>query len=95
MKISTINFNNGPFLYWQTSLDNMYAIKYFLANFPEYKQNEFFITGESYGGIYVPTLANRIVMEKDINFKVHYIVFQNERNHRFSDELNFFWRRFS
>ena len=53
----------------------MYAIKYFLANFPEYKQNEFFITGESYGGIYVPTLANRIMMEKDINFKVHFYCF--------------------
>ena len=65
----------APFLYWQTSLDNMYAIKYFLANFPEYKQNEFFITGESYGGIYVPTLANRIMMEKDINFKVHFYCF--------------------
>ena len=68
----------------------MWAIKYFLANFPEYKQNEFFITGESYGGIYVPTLANRIVMEKDINFKVHVTVSQYERNHRFSGRIEFF-----
>ena len=49
----------------------MWAIKYFLIHFSEYKDNDFFITGESYGGIYVPTLANRIMMEKDINFKVN------------------------
>ena len=54
-------------------MDNKWAIKYFLTHFPEYKDNEFFITGESYGGIYVPTLANGIMMDKDINFKVNMI----------------------
>ena len=33
----------------------------FFAAYPEFAKNEFFITGESYAGIYVPTLANRIV----------------------------------
>lgn len=54
----------------QTALDNHMALRYFIMHFPEYAQNEFFITGESYGGIYVPTLAARIVDDSDFNFKV-------------------------
>eukprot|EP00621_Florenciella_sp_RCC1693_P005607 CAMPEP_0182523910 /NCGR_PEP_ID=MMETSP1323-20130603/1411_1 /TAXON_ID=236787 /ORGANISM="Florenciella parvula, Strain RCC1693" /LENGTH=466 /DNA_ID=CAMNT_0024732387 /DNA_START=55 /DNA_END=1455 /DNA_ORIENTATION=+ len=43
----------------------------FLERFPEYEKNEFYITAESYGGHYMPTLAKYIVdhnEEGKINF---------------------------
>jgi len=51
------------------SLDNFVALKDFFAKFSEYKKNAFFVTGESYGGIYVPTLSVRVLADKSINFK--------------------------
>jgi cathepsin A (carboxypeptidase C) len=45
-----------------TSLQNYLALQDFFTNkFPEHADNDFYITGESYGGIYIPTLAVRIV----------------------------------
>jgi len=48
-----------------TANDNMHAMEKFFELFPEYKNQDFFITGESYGGVYVPTLAEAIVKNKD------------------------------
>jgi carboxypeptidase C (cathepsin A) len=46
----------------QTSLDTYTALQQFLTvKFPEFRQHKFFIAGESYAGVYVPTLAERIV----------------------------------
>lgn len=51
-------------------MDNLLALQDFFSKFSEYKENEFFISGESYGGIYVPTLSALVVDHPDINFKV-------------------------
>lgn len=43
-----------------TAADNLNALIYFFANFPEYAQNDLYISGESYAGIYVPMLASDV-----------------------------------
>ncbi|KAA0202620.1 hypothetical protein HAZT_HAZT006633 [Hyalella azteca] len=55
-----------------TSLLNYNGLKSFFKKFPEYRQNPFYVTGESYGGIYVPTLSVRIIENNDsfpLNFR--------------------------
>ena len=42
-----------------------------MMHYPEYSKNDFYITGESYGGVYVPTLAARVMEDTQINFKVN------------------------
>nr|CAB3234489.1 lysosomal protective protein-like [Phallusia mammillata] len=49
------------------SMLNHNALVDFFKKFPEYASNPFFVTGESYGGIYVPTLSVRI-MEGSFKF---------------------------
>ena len=41
--------------------DNLEAVKSWFAKFPEYKNHDFYLTGESYGGIYLPMLAQQIL----------------------------------
>ena len=52
------------------AFDNHEALKDFFQWFPEFASNDFYITGESYAGFYVPTLAARIVDDPSFNFKV-------------------------
>ena len=40
--------------------DNLAAVLQWYDKYPEYKENDLFIAGESYGGIYVPTLMNQV-----------------------------------
>lgn len=48
---------------------NYAALQHFFKKFPEYANNDMYITGESYGGVYLPTLAQQIVNGKQFNFK--------------------------
>jgi carboxypeptidase C (cathepsin A) len=54
-----------------TAKDNHEVLKAFFKGFPEFAKNDFFITGESYAGIYIPTLAEQIMLdaENKINLK--------------------------
>ena len=54
----------------QVAKANYAALKSFFKKFPQFKNNDFYVTGESYGGIYVPTLSVEVLRgEGDINFK--------------------------
>lgn len=51
------------------AINNYFALKDFFKKFPEYAGRAFFITGESYGGIYVPTLSNLVMKDPSFNFQ--------------------------
>lgn len=42
-------------------------VDFFGRKFPEFKKNKFFITGESYAGVYIPTLTKEILDHTDLN----------------------------
>lgn len=59
--------------FFQVAEDNYRALLSFFAKFPAFTHNEFFIFGESYGGIYVPTLSLRVATgPATFNFKVRF-----------------------
>ncbi|KAM8867152.1 lysosomal protective protein [Synchiropus picturatus] len=53
----------------EVSMNNYLALKEFFRLFPEYKTNQLFLMGESYGGIYIPTLAERVMEDATINLQ--------------------------
>ena len=59
----------------QAAKDNLQTILAFIRKFPEFAKSPLFITSESYGGHYMPTLANEIIeynekqTDKKLNFK--------------------------
>eukprot|EP00667_Euglena_gracilis_P009413 EG_transcript_9562 len=52
-----------------TADDNYRFLKRWFQAYPEFAQNDFYISGESYAGIYVPMLSYRCAQDKSINFK--------------------------
>ena len=61
----------------QTAVENYEALKVFFSSYSEYKTNEFYITGESYAGHYIPTLTYQIYTDPNsanhFNFKGYMI----------------------
>lgn len=54
----------------QTAKNNLLAIKHFLVKFPKFANHEMRLTGESYAGVYIPTLAVRMMQHApEINLK--------------------------
>ncbi|KAJ8259284.1 hypothetical protein COCON_G00182960 [Conger conger] len=53
----------------EVAMNNYLALKRFFQLFPEYSKNKFFLTGESYGGIYIPTLAEHVMEDRSINLQ--------------------------
>jgi serine carboxypeptidase-like clade 2 len=60
-----VGFSYGPGSHTggdeSTATYNLQALLSFYKKFPEYLENEFHISGESYAGVYIPTLANKII----------------------------------
>lgn len=54
-----------------TADDSYHALQEFFKRHPEYQGRPFYVTGESYGGVYVPTLSARIVQGNKANEGVH------------------------
>jgi len=46
-------------------LDNFVFLQNFFSAYPEYASNPFFVTGESYAGVYVPTLVEQIMIHNN------------------------------
>ncbi|CAJ0955704.1 unnamed protein product, partial [Mesorhabditis belari] len=54
----------------QTASENWEGLKAFFTEFSQYQKNDFYITGESYGGVYVPTLAQTI-LDRQSQFQIN------------------------
>ncbi|XP_053145516.1 lysosomal protective protein-like [Hemicordylus capensis] len=48
---------------------NHLALKKFIELFPEYQTNDLYLGGESYAGIYVPTLAEKVMEDSSLHLK--------------------------
>lgn len=57
----------------EVATNNYNALVDFFTKFPEYAKNDFYITGESYGGIYIPTLSIKILEAKYLKLKVNQV----------------------
>ncbi|EEF45079.1 serine carboxypeptidase, putative [Ricinus communis] len=76
-----------------TAQDNLVFLQQWFAKFPEYMNRDFYITGESYAGHYVPQLANLIV-QSGLKFNLKGIAIGNpllEFNTDFNSQGDYYW----
>lgn len=62
---SLINVNSDD----TTAKQNHLALKSFMNKFPQYKNNSLYLTGESYAGVYLPTLGQLLDADPAFNLK--------------------------
>lgn len=51
----------------ETAASNHLALKDFFKKFPQFKNNDLYLMGESYGGVYLPTLGVLVDEDKEMN----------------------------
>ncbi|XP_021807909.1 serine carboxypeptidase-like 45 [Prunus avium] len=76
-----------------TANDNLVFLERWFDKFPEFKNRDFFITGESYGGHYVPELA-LLVVDSKLNFNLKGIAIGNpllDFNNDFNSVAEYYW----
>ncbi|XP_059462899.1 serine carboxypeptidase-like 45 isoform X2 [Corylus avellana] len=76
-----------------TAQDNLVFLQRWFTKFPEYKSRDFFITGESYAGHYVPQLAH-LILQSNLKFNLKGIAIGNpllEFNTDFNSGAEFLW----
>lgn len=52
-----------------TAKENYLALKSFMQKFPQYKNSSLYLSGESYAGVYLPTLGVLVDKDPEFNFK--------------------------
>ncbi|XP_062167458.1 serine carboxypeptidase-like 45 [Alnus glutinosa] len=76
-----------------TAQDNLVFLERWFTKFPQYKSRDFFITGESYAGHYVPQLAH-LIIQSNAKFNLKGIAIGNpllEFNTDINSRAEFLW----
>nr|XP_054920687.1 lysosomal protective protein-like [Dermacentor andersoni] len=50
--------------------DNYQAIQDFFSKFPQFRKNEFYVTGESFAGVFVPLLTQRLLLSNPLGINL-------------------------
>ena len=61
----------------QTAKSLLKALNHFFTLYPRFKNAEFYLSGESYAGIYLPMLADEIIKENGTIAKNLKVQFKN------------------